>query len=98
MERSFNITGACNPQEHYIINLDSRLSEIKKMVYNGKATTLKALKKYLQDDYTVISFDFQNDMSELDFKIDFGKNGVVWFICSKKLARFVLLLNKELFL
>lgn len=36
MERSFNITGACNPQEHYIINLDSRLSEIKKMVYNGK--------------------------------------------------------------
>ena len=30
MERSFNITGACNPQEHYMVNLDSRLAEIKK--------------------------------------------------------------------
>ena len=80
MERSFNITGACNPQEHYMVNLDSRLSEIKKMVdagkyfvinrgrQYGKTTTLKALKKYLKDDYTVISFDFQKDMSELDFK------------------------------
>ena len=80
MERSFNITGACNPQEHYMVNLNSRLAEIKKMVdagkyfvinrgrQYGKTTTLKALKKYLQDDYTVISFDFQKDMSELDFK------------------------------
>lgn len=80
MERSFNITGTCNPQEHYMVNLNSRLAEIKKMVdagkyfvinrgrQYGKTTTLKALKKYLQDDYTVISFDFQKDMSELDFK------------------------------
>lgn len=80
MERSFNITGACNPQEHYMVNLNSRLVEIKKMVdagkyfvinrgrQYGKTTMLKALKKYLQDDYTVISFDFQKDMSELDFK------------------------------
>ncbi len=80
MKRSFNITGACNPQEHYMVNLDSRLAEIKKMVdagkyfvinrgrQYGKTTALKALKKYLQGDYTVISFDFQKDMSELDFK------------------------------
>ena len=63
-----------------MVNLDSRLAEIKKMVdagkyfvinrgrQYGKTTTLKALKKYLQNDYTVISFDFQKDMSELDFK------------------------------
>lgn len=30
MERYFNITGACNPQEHYMVNPDSRLAEIKK--------------------------------------------------------------------
>ena len=24
MERYFNITGCCNPQEHYMVNLDSR--------------------------------------------------------------------------
>ena len=30
MERIFNITGSCNPQQHYMVNLDSRLAEIKK--------------------------------------------------------------------
>ncbi len=56
MERSFNITGACNPQEHYMVNLDSRLAEIREMVdagkyfvidqgrQHGKTTTLKAMK------------------------------------------------------
>ena len=31
MERYFNITGCCNPQEHYMVNLDSRLAQIKKI-------------------------------------------------------------------
>ena len=71
MERSFNITGACNPQEHYMVNLDSRLAEIKKMVdagkyfvinrgrQYGKTTTLKALEQYLSDSYIVLGMDFQ---------------------------------------
>ena len=71
MERSFNITGACNPQEHYMVNLDSRLSEIKKMVdagkyfvinrgrQYGKTTMLNALENYLSQDYNVVSMDFQ---------------------------------------
>ncbi len=71
MERSFNITGACNPQEHYMVNLDGRLSEIKKMVdagkyfvinrgrQYGKTTTIMALENYLENDYIVVSMDFQ---------------------------------------
>ena len=71
MKRSFNITGACNPQEHYMVNLDSRLAEIKKMVdagkyfvinrgrQYGKTTTLNALENYLSQDYIVVSMDFQ---------------------------------------
>lgn len=71
MERSFNITGACNPQEHYMVNLDSRLAEIKKMVdagkyfvinrgrQYGKTTTLKALEQYLSEQYIVVRIDFQ---------------------------------------
>ena len=71
MERSFNITGACNPQEHYMVNLNSRLAEIKKMVdagkyfvinrgrQYGKTTTLKALEQYLSDSYIVLGMDFQ---------------------------------------
>lgn len=71
MERYFNITGSCNPQEHYMINLDSRLAEIKKMIDKGqyfcinrgrqygKTTTLKALQQYLSDSYIVLGMDFQ---------------------------------------
>ena len=71
MERYFNITGCCNPQEHYMVNLDSRLAQIKKMVDKGqyfsinkgrqygKTTILKALREHLKNDYVVISIDFQ---------------------------------------
>ena len=71
MHRYFNITGCCNPQEHYMVNLDSRLAQIKKKVDRGqyfsinkgrqygKTTILKALREYLKNDYVVISMDFQ---------------------------------------
>ena len=71
MERIFNITGSCNPQQHYMVNLDSRLVEIKKMIDRGdyftinrgrqygKTTILRALTNYLSDDYIVLSMDFQ---------------------------------------
>ena len=71
MERTFTVTGACNPQLHYMVDLQSRLEEIKVLVEQGayftinrarqygKTTMLTALKKYLQDDYIVVSTDFQ---------------------------------------
>ncbi|MDE7477269.1 MAG: 9-O-acetyl-N-acetylneuraminate esterase, partial [Lachnospiraceae bacterium] len=72
MKRRFNITGSCNPQRHYMVNLDDRLKKIKEdyvdegsyFVINkgrqyGKTTTLRALEEYLKDDYIVISLDFQ---------------------------------------
>ena len=54
-----------------MVNLDSRLAQIKKMVDRGqyfsinkgrqygKTTILKALREYLKNDYVVISMDFQ---------------------------------------
>lgn len=81
MERYFNITGCCFPEEHYMVNLDSRLSQIKKMIDRGqyfcinrgrqygKTTILKSLKKYLQDDYIVVSLDFQ-ELSTDNFKTE----------------------------
>ena len=80
MERYFNITGCCNPQEHYMVNLDSRLAQIKDMVDKGqyfcinrgrqygKTTLLDALQSYLRNDYTVISMDFQAQMSVATFE------------------------------
>ncbi|MCM1231297.1 MAG: AAA-like domain-containing protein [Ruminococcus flavefaciens] len=72
MKRKFNITGSCNPQRHYMVQLDDRLQKIKEdyvdegcyFIINrgrqyGKTTTLAALEKYLRNDYIVISLDFQ---------------------------------------
>ncbi len=72
MSKVFNVTGLCIPQKHYMVNLDSRLKQIKKMVDEGcyftinrarqfgKTTTLSMLEYYLQSDYCVVSLDFQN--------------------------------------
>ena len=80
MNRYFNITGSCNPKEHYMVNLDSRLAQIKKMVdagqyfainkgrQYGKTTMLDALQEYLKQQYSVIFLDFQSQMSTAMFE------------------------------
>ena len=71
LAKEFNTTAVCIPKLHYMVNLDSRLKEIKKMIdcgkyftinqarQYGKTTVLHALHQYLQSDYYVISMDFQ---------------------------------------
>ena len=46
MNRYFNITGCCNPQEHYMVNLDSRLAQIKKMVDKGQYFSINKGRQY----------------------------------------------------
>ncbi len=79
MGRVFNVTGACNPQFHYMVNIRSRLEEIKKLIDRGayftmnrarqygKTTTLIALQQYLVKDYHTVYLDFQF-LSEANFK------------------------------
>lgn len=71
MSRTFNITADCKPSLHYMIDITDRLEKIKKMIdagqyftinrarQYGKTTTLRALAKYLIQDYVVVSLDFQ---------------------------------------
>lgn len=71
MGKVFNITADCKPNLHYMVDLTERLEKIKKMVDRGeyfainrarqygKTTTLKALNRYLQGEYVVVSLDFQ---------------------------------------
>lgn len=78
MVKTFNVNGACRPAKHYMIDLASRLEEIRDMVdageyftinrarQYGKTTTLRALAGYLKKDYVIVSLDFQK-MSTLDF-------------------------------
>lgn len=79
MAKIFNIAGCCEPELNYMVDLTSRLAEIKSMVDEGmyftmnrarqfgKTTTLTALAEYLKADYEVISMDFQT-MSSLSFE------------------------------
>lgn len=72
MGKTFNVSGACNPDRHYMVDLRGRLEEIRRMVDSGqyftinrarqygKTTMLRALADFLDRDYVVISLDFQN--------------------------------------
>ncbi|MFI3215056.1 MAG: 9-O-acetyl-N-acetylneuraminate esterase, partial [Eubacteriales bacterium] len=79
MKKYFNTHGLCTPNEHYMVNLDTRLEEIKELIEKkqyftinrarqyGKTTTLTALEKYIADEYFVVSLDFQ-EFSHKDFE------------------------------
>lgn len=69
--KTFNIIASCDPQLHYMVDISRRLAVIRAMIDQGqyftinrarqygKTTTLQALERFLQDDYLVISLDFQ---------------------------------------
>lgn len=72
MRRYFNTEGQCDPKEHYMVPLDDRLDQIKRLYVDrgkyfiinrarqyGKTTTLMALTEYLKDEYAVFPLDFQ---------------------------------------
>lgn len=71
MRKQFNAEGICFAKEHYMVNLDSRIMEIRKLVADGKyftinkarqygkTTTLSKLKENLEDKYIVFSISFE---------------------------------------
>lgn len=71
MSKIFNVNAVCRPEIHYMADITGKLKSIKEMIdagqyftinrarQYGKTTTLKALSKYIEKDYLVISLDFQ---------------------------------------
>ena len=71
MAKEFNITGTCIPNEHYLVNIEEKLKQIKAMVDKqryftinrgrqyGKTTTLSHLRRFLADEYLVIPMSFE---------------------------------------
>lgn len=77
MTRYFNTEGICKPTEHYMVSLDERLEQMRKLYVDrgkyfvinrgrqfGKTTTLISLAEYLKKDYIAIFLDFQGIGSE----------------------------------
>lgn len=46
MAKVFNVTGNCRPGEHYMVCIDERLAEIKKMVDDGKYFAINRARQY----------------------------------------------------
>lgn len=46
MAKSFNVTGACNPELHYMVNIDDRLQIIKRMIDRGNYFTINRARQY----------------------------------------------------
>lgn len=71
MNRTFNVNGICYPNEHYMVDIEPKLAEIKQLVDEkkyfvinrarqyGKTTTLNMLVNYLKDQYTVFFVSFE---------------------------------------
>ena len=80
MNKAFNITADCKPGLHYMVDLQSRLEQIRGYVDRGeylsinrarqygKTTTLRALNEYLKDTYYVVGMDSQMQMSDAKFR------------------------------
>jgi len=78
MEKVFNTTGLCMPEDHYMVDIEDKLIQIKTLIDRrnyftinrgrqyGKTTTLTALETYLADEYTVISISFE-EMGDASF-------------------------------
>ena len=43
MNRRFNITGVCIPEEHYMVDISGKINEIFKMVEQGDYFVINAL-------------------------------------------------------
>ncbi len=79
--KQFQTAGACVPDRNYMVDLSSRLNQIKAMVDQGfyftinrarqygKTTTLSALRTFLAADYDAVSLDFQR-ITAADFKTE----------------------------
>lgn len=79
MGKTFNIAADCKPGLHYMVDLHSRLEQIKGYVDRGeylsinrarqygKTTMLRALGEYLKNTCYVVSMDFQMQMSDAKF-------------------------------
>jgi len=71
VKKYFNVTGPCDSERHYMVDLSERLQEIKSLIDNGdyfvinrarqygKTTILKNLKNFLGDKYLVLSISFE---------------------------------------
>lgn len=85
MTKRFNTTGSCNPERHYMVNIDDKLEQIMDLIDEGlyftinrarqfgKTTTMKRLQKNLEEDYYVYFISFETDADMFSSAEEFCK-------------------------
>ncbi len=87
MMREFNVTGSCNREEHYMVDISGKIEKIATLVNRGKyftinrarqygkTTTIQFLEENLRDNYVVLRTTFEG-LSDVIFESDrnFNKN------------------------
>lgn len=46
MSKTFNVNGICYPNEHYMVNIDSKLAQIKQLVDEKKYFVINRARQY----------------------------------------------------
>ena len=71
MRKKFNITGSCNPERHYMVDLETRFKTVEKLIDNGEYFTINRARQYgkttmlnkiwhrMSDDYLVVPLSFE---------------------------------------
>ena len=71
MRKRFNITGSCNPERHYMVDLETRFEVVEKLISYGEYFTINRARQYgkttmlnkiwhrLSGDYLVVPLSFE---------------------------------------
>ena len=69
--KTFNVTGSCNPERHYMVDTESRFRAVEKLIDGGsyftinrarqfgKTTMLQTIRRRLSDKYLIIKTSFE---------------------------------------
>ncbi len=90
--REFNVNGNCNKNEHYMVDISNKISEIVKLVEKkryftinrarqyGKTTTIRYLVERLKSEYIILNTSFEG-VGEVVFENEknFNKNFIAKF-------------------
>ncbi|MCQ2234664.1 MAG: AAA-like domain-containing protein [Paludibacteraceae bacterium] len=83
MAKRFNTTGSCNPERHYMVNIDDKLKQIEAIIDEGlyftinrarqfgKTTMMNFLYNRLSDEYLVYQISFESDGDLFESKPEF---------------------------
>jgi hypothetical protein len=88
MEKYFNITGTCFPNEHYMADVSGKIEKIKKMVDAGKYFIINRPRQYGKTTtFNTLSQILKNSNDYLVITISFEGIGDAVFLEEKKLSK-----------